>query len=475
MKFKESSHSQALEVSPDNAIILGNRSACFLAVGLPDRAESDARLALSIEPTFIKCYFRLATALRARSAIKEAIEVIDLGLMQDATSVALKNFKLVCMREIQQVHFSSENDGIAMKKGFLHQRNRRSKGGSDNFATENVEEGHNDSGPSSDPVEHQMFVELKSLIKRILNGNFGSEDLNKHMLHGMFKQLMDKDTFAEILFPGASEVVQRDLPMNLKDLLSWDILSLNLSKIACKAASIFNGIKSKGATRGDIMDSTTEAILIPQIVEEAMARDIVETVRNLSKRVSGLNAKVSLALAMPTEEEGSWDQIGLEVSNALGSVEGALGVQNDFLGSEWSTLVLEDVMRFVADEKMAVMSNGSSILTCPRSDPNFNVMSDCKVPDLNVSRMAWIEEDAISEQYPALGELLQQLHALPYEINGELLLFLVSVFSGLSSLLISLSRLSTMSSKVELCFTIAAACEGMHHGCALRGRQHPAP
>jgi hypothetical protein len=41
-----------------------------------------------------------------------------------------------------------------------------------------------------------------------------------------------------------------------------------------------------------------------------MARDIVETVRNLSKRVSGLNAKVSLALALPYEEEASWDQIG---------------------------------------------------------------------------------------------------------------------------------------------------------------------
>jgi hypothetical protein len=40
-------------------------------------------------------------------------------------------------------------------------------------------------------------------------------------------------------------------------------------------------------------------------------RDIVETVRNLSKRVSGLNAKVSLALALPYEEEASWDQIGI--------------------------------------------------------------------------------------------------------------------------------------------------------------------
>jgi hypothetical protein len=33
--------------------------------------------------------------------------------------------------------------------------------------------------------------------------------------------------------------------------------------------------------------------------------------------------------------------------------------------------------------------------------------------------MAWIECDDIVESYPALGELVQQLHALPYEINAK--------------------------------------------------------
>ena len=406
---------QALEVSPGNAIILGNRSACYLAVGQPEKAECDARLALSIEPTFLKCYFRLATALKARGAVKDAIAVIDLGLLQDPSSVALRNFRAVCVKEVQPVH-CPESEGVAMKRGFLQQRTRCSKGG-ERAAKEVVEITQDAAAVYVDPVEHQMIVELKSLIKKILTGNFCSEDMNKHMLHGIFKQLMNKETFSDILFPGASEVVRRDLPMNLKDLLSWDILSLDLSKIAGKAASIFNGLKSKGELRGDIMDYTTEAILIPQIVEEAMARDIVETVRNLSKRVSGLNAKVSLALAMPTEEEASWDQIGLQVSGALGSSECALGVQQDFLGSEWSSLVLEDVKRFVADEKMAEMSHGSSVLTCPFNEADSS-SSEIRPPDVSVSRMAWIEEDAIAESYPALGELLQQLHALPYEING---------------------------------------------------------
>lgn len=403
-------------MSPGNAIILGNRSACYLAVGQPEKAECDARLALSIEPTFLKCYFRLATALKARNALKEAIAIIDLGLLQDPSSFALRNFKSLCQKELCPAQCGFESDGVAMRKGFLQQRTRCAKSSSERVIKDTTAATMDLAAAFLDPVELQMIGELKSLIKKILTGNFCSEDMNKHMLHGMFKQLMSKDTFAEILFPGASEVVQRDLPTNLKDLLSWDILSLDLTKIARKAVSIFNGIKSKGELRGDFMDFTTESILIPQIVEEAMARDIVETVRNLSKRVSGLNAKVSLAIAMPTEEEASWDQIGMQVSRALGSSDCALGVQQDFLGSEWSSLVLDDVIRFVADEKMVEMSNGSSVLTCPYNGTNSS--SSERHGEMTGSRMAWIEEDAIAESYPALGELLQQLHALPYEING---------------------------------------------------------
>jgi hypothetical protein len=378
-------------------------------------------LAITIEPTLIKCYFRLATALKARNALNEAIEIIDLGLLQNATSVALRNFRATCIKEksiIHQSQINSEKDGIAIKRGFLQQRNRYSKDMDDYPSKDDTEMLHDMDKREIGPVEQLMITELKSLIKRILTGSFGSEDMNKHMLHGVFKQLMDKETFAEVLFPGASEVVQRDLPMNLKDLLSWDILSLDLNKIAGKAASIFDGIKSKGEKRGDFMDHITESILIPQIVEEAMARDIVETVRNLSKRVSGLNAKVSLALALPSEEEASWDQIGLEVSGALGSSDCALGVQPDFLGIEWSLLVLDDVIRFVADEKMTGMDCGTSMLSSPNSDQNDSY-NEPRTADEGLSRMAWIEQDAIADSYPALGELLQQLHALPYEINGK--------------------------------------------------------
>jgi len=470
-------YTQALEVSPGNAIILGNRSACFLAVGQPENAEYDARLAISIEPTFIKCYFRLATALKARGALQEAIEVTELGLIQDPQAAALKNLKSACVKEQQQQQqaeaavataaaakaaSSSTNGGngsngagetaagkagsaSAIKRGFLHGSGGKMFGGGKDHAKEN----DHDSNSGEAQTERRMHTELKLLIKKVATGGFGPDDMKKHMLQGVFKQLMEKETFAEVLFPGAPRAVLRDLPKNMKELLAWDILSLDLTKIARKAASVFDGIKTKGAERGEYMDATSEAILVPQIVEEAFARDVVETVRNLGKKVSGLNAKVSLSLALPSEDEASWDQIEMEVSNALGSKENALGVQPEFLGDEWAALVLEDVLRFVRDEKMSDMNtcnslslptDGADAAACASSKtvpaPVVNSTSSSSSSGGSSSnnngstsgnsesspgppRMAWIEGDDLTTPYPALADLVQQLHALPYEINAK--------------------------------------------------------
>ena len=442
-------YTQALEVSPGNAIILGNRSACYLAVGQPEKAEFDARLAISIEPTFVKCYFRLATALKARDAFQEAIEVTELGLIQDPQSAALKSLKIACLKEHNII--CANNDAaiktgnvsvgastsassaavaaaISIKRGFLQNKDLYSK---------DVDDG-NSSGSGSN--ERRMHSEIKSLIKKVATGGFGADDMKKHMLQGVFKQLMEIETFSEVLFPGAPKTVLKDLPKNMKELLAWDILSLDLSKIAKKAARVYEGIKTKGAERGEYMDATSEAILVPQIVEEAFARDIVETVRNLGKKVSGLNAKVSLSLALPSEDEASWDQIEMEVSCALGSKENALGVQPDFLGDEWAALVMEDVKRYVRDEKMSDMNTcnsltlpttpidlGSTISPPPpptnidttSNDSNYIETNKGQQPRSSSARMAWVESDDLTGSYPALTELVQQLHALPYEINAK--------------------------------------------------------
>jgi hypothetical protein len=267
-----------------------------------------------------------------------------------------------------------------------------------------------------------MMTYLRSLIKRIVSGGYGAEDVNNHMLQGVFKQLLDVSTFSELLFPGAPRSVVENLPRNLRELLCWDLLSLDLANIAKKSASIFEGIKSKGEKRGDLMDATTEAILVPQIVEEAFARDVVETVRNLGRKVSGLNAKVVLSLAVPSEVESAWDQLDDGLPASLANPLEALAVQDEFLGGEWAALILADVRRFAAEEKMSLTSDGASAMFVPFAGDSGSAESKSKPDDSKktVPTMAWIEIDCVEENYPALAQAIQQLHALPYEINGML-------------------------------------------------------
>ena len=162
-------YTQALEVSPGNAIILGNRSACYLAVGQPEKAEFDARLAISIEPTFVKCYFRLATALKARDAFQEAIEVTELGLIQDPQSAALKSLKIACLKEYNAICANNEatikvgntsagastssvssTAAISIKRGFLQNKD---------LCNKDVEDGNS---PGSGSNERRMHSEIKS-------------------------------------------------------------------------------------------------------------------------------------------------------------------------------------------------------------------------------------------------------------------------------------------------------------------------
>jgi hypothetical protein len=42
------------------------------------------------------------------------------------------------------------------------------------------------------------------------------------------------------------------------------------------------------------MDAATQVVLIPQIAQESFAREVVEIVRNLSKRVSKFQSTVNI-------------------------------------------------------------------------------------------------------------------------------------------------------------------------------------
>lgn len=124
-----------------------------------------------------------------------------------------------------------------------------------------------------DPNHLRMLKSVRTTIKTITTERSGLVQIaQNHHLNGTFKQLCNKSMFAEILFPGTSAEVLDGLPKNLKEILEWSDLELDLTKIAKNAAEVMENIKKKGKANGDVMDETTENVLLPQIGQEALSK-----------------------------------------------------------------------------------------------------------------------------------------------------------------------------------------------------------
>jgi hypothetical protein len=124
-----------------------------------------------------------------------------------------------------------------------------------------------------EPNHLRMIKSVRATIKTITTERGGLMLISQnHHLNGTFKQLCNKSMFAEVLFPGTSADVLAGLPKDLKEILEWSDLELDLTKIAKNAAEVLENIKKKGKTQGDVMDETTENVLLPQIGQEALAK-----------------------------------------------------------------------------------------------------------------------------------------------------------------------------------------------------------
>ena len=154
----------------------------------------------------------------------------------------------------------------------------------------------------------------------------------------------------------------------------WMVQALEESavpKAMAKAESVMRNVKAKGAAAGDVMDAQTEEMLWPQVVNEALARGIVEMVQQLH-RASHLWAASHPDNAAKWEGEGSegadWEQLDEALLDSLGlpspppsdqssnkhdasggGVRGpGFGYMDGFMdGDEWPKLVLQDVQRML--------------------------------------------------------------------------------------------------------------------------------
>lgn len=246
--------------------------------------------------------------------------------------------------------------------------------------------------------------------------------LQSHFLTGKFQQLCDKEHFQRVLFPGFSKEALQSMPQNMRELLLWKELTLDLTKIARSAAKVLVSVKEKGKMSGDIMDSESEGTLTPQIAQEALAVELESAVRQLGKQVSKVMAKVQLALASPEAEQAQWDQLDDDVWPELLQFPRKLCVQEEYLGEDWSTLVLRDIVRFAGKEPMDdVPVPGDRGNRDPSKGTTIDISGTTSADDVEINlpsvpaRTAWLENKY--DSYPALTEAISKLQALPFELN----------------------------------------------------------
>jgi len=222
---------------------------------------------------------------------------------------------------------------------------------------------------------------------------------------GIFSKLMDKSTFQKMIFPGLSDEQRAFAPQSFESLLSDPMYAGELESIMPKtqerADSVLQNVKKKGADIGQFMDPATEERLRPQILQEAFAREVLAMVSRVHRAGHARVADSLENLADPEDERATWDQLDPEVVEALTDPETAFAVQDDFLGEEWPALLYEDAVRFMASGQM------TPIPVAEREREGVH------------GEIAFVEPSQLEESYPALAELIKNLHALPFELRSK--------------------------------------------------------
>lgn len=222
---------------------------------------------------------------------------------------------------------------------------------------------------------------------------------------------------------------------------------------------------------GIVNDPATRSMLMTQITQESFAREIVSYVHSQNRRISGVKAKALLQLAVipnintdaiedkneaqlrllqmkdsnllsngtidkilyyfnstntilellqkSTESEKPADLLKIAGKITSASVDEVVSVQDGYLGSDWVGLLREDMHRYFADEAVTEVSMSTPPKNSTTSGTNNNTQA-IKM------KMCWIDRHASNSEsisndiaYPAITELLDNLHTLPYEINSE--------------------------------------------------------
>ena len=121
-----------------------------------------------------------------------------------------------------------------------------------------------------------------------------------------------------------------------------------------------------------------------------------------------------------------WSQLSSDCVRGLLDDATCYGVQDGFSGEGWPELYAQDMARLAAASATRFTPQTFTVAQKVLADVEFPggltprtkpVTSAADIVEVAGPAVAWIEMDEVATEYPALTDLLERLHALPFELN----------------------------------------------------------
>lgn len=356
---------------------LANHSLALLQLGEAAEALVRAQAAVDAAPSYAKAHYRVGKALDA------------LGRPAESAQALLR------ARELTAPSGKASDAKAKTKARATAGKPKRGRGGGAFLAKTAALYPEKEDVVDMSALSTEERALLRSMCSSVLDSSSASS-CSQANIDGLFKQMLDPQQFQKAVYPGVSGTERSSAPQSFQALLRsegyCDELAQLMPRVKAKAHSVLDNVKRKGAAAGDVMDAATEAFLWPQVLREAFAHEALKMVKRVSSAQHLRHANDNAALASPHADQATWDQLPRCVIPDL--AQHGFTQLDGFLGEEWPPLILADVRRFASSGRMARAAETDGMI-------------------------AWIEVDQCTEEYPALAELLQQLHALPHELNRK--------------------------------------------------------
>lgn len=273
-------------------------------------------------------------------------------------------------------------------------------------------------------MTHRMSRDAELLAGLIASAR-GGRGHTDSLLDGVFKRMLEPAEFQRLVYPGLRPEDLATAPASLQEVLSDSKYTKDVEQLVplatAKARSVLDAVKARAAREGDVMDAATEASLYPSVFQEAFGRALVSMVANAARQAHVVHARSAGSIASPFAPPASWAQ--LHPSTLSGLMTAGVSVQDGFCGPQWAGLYASDLARMVSTGRFTpVTTQASATVMREWGIPTTSCVWTAgvgDVVDVGGWSIAWVEPGEVGEEFPAVADLIQRMHALPFELNRE--------------------------------------------------------